>query len=133
MQEITTNQEILSLLKYVRGDNFAEKHWTELFNILDMPAKKIEDLKFSDFLDKKLAIIEKEDALVELNNKAAGEVVIKDALDELDIWEIETKFTFVKHETSLGDNISLIKDWKEILNSVGDNQVHLQSIKGKVD
>ncbi len=65
-----------------------------------------------------------------MNNRAAGEVVIRQALSELDVWEIDAKFTFTEHQASSGDHVPLIKDWKDVLNKVGDNQVLLQSIKG---
>ena len=57
-------------------------------------------------------------------------MVIRQALSELDVWEIESKFSFVNHQASTGENVPLIKDWKDVLNKVGDNQVLLQSIKG---
>ena len=89
-----------------------------------------------------------EDQLKELNNRAAGEVVIREALKELDIWEVEAKFLFIEHQASSGEMVPLIKDWKDVLNKVGisshvvcssahwssfkvgDNQVLLQSVKG---
>ena len=61
---------------------------------------------------------------------AAGEVVIRQALGELDVWEIDAKFSFIEHQASTGEQVPLIKDWKDVLNKVGDNQVLLQSIKG---
>ena len=51
-------------------------------------------------------------------------------MSELDVWEIDAKFSFVEHQASTGENVPLIKDWKDVLNKVGDNQVLLQSIKG---
>ena len=49
---------------------------------------------------------------------------------QLDVWEVEAKFSFAEHQATNGDKIPLIKDWKDVLNKVGDNQVLLQSIKG---
>ena len=37
---------------------------------------------------------------------------------------------FCLHFSSTGEQVPLIKDWKDVLNKVGDNQVLLQSIKG---
>ena len=53
-------------------------------------------------------------------------------MSELDVWEIDAKFSFLEHQASTGENVPLIKDWKDVLNKVGDNQVLLQSIKGRV-
>ena len=60
----------------------------------------------------------KEDELKELNNRAVGEVVIRQALGELDVWEVEAKFAFTDHQASTGENVPLIKDWKDVLNKV---------------
>ena len=40
------------------------------------------------------------------------------------------RFAFTDHQASTGENVPLIKDWKDVLSKVGDNQVLLQSIKG---
>ena len=63
-----------------------------------------------------LSELEKDEKdLQELNNRAAGEVVIREALAELDIWEVEAKFSFTEHVATNGDRIPLIKEWKEVL------------------
>ena len=130
LQEIERNQMIIPVLKYVRGDIFSDKHWVEMYSLLGMQSKKIDHLVFGDFLRVKDRVVAREKELQELNSRAAGEVVIREALNELDVWEVEAKFTFTEHQTSAGDKLPLIKDWKDILNKVGDNQVLLQSIKG---
>ncbi|GLH06946.1 Dynein heavy chain, cytoplasmic, partial [Gryllus bimaculatus] len=65
----------------------------------------------------------------DLNARAASEIVIRQALGELDIWEVEAKFSLTEHKDSQGQTVKLIKDFKDILNKVGDNQCLLQSIK----
>ena len=65
----------------------------------------------------------------ELNSRATGEVAIRQALQELDAWEIEAKFSLVEQNDSGNKPIKLIKDWKELLNKVGDLQCLLQSLK----
>lgn len=63
-------------------------------------------------------IIEKSEELKELNLRASGEVVIRQALAELDTWEVDAKFTLVPHTNSSGKEIMLIKEWKDIINKV---------------
>ena len=109
---------------------FSDQHWTEMFGILGMPKKPIDKLIFEDFLKVKERLATNSQELQELNNRAAGEVVIRQALNELDVWEVEAKFSFVDHQTSAGEIIPLIKDWKDILGKVGDNQVLLQRHQG---
>lgn len=38
-------------MRYVRGDDFTEKHWMEVFSILGMLPKGVEELTLKDFLD----------------------------------------------------------------------------------
>ena len=118
IKELESYQQILPVLKYVRGEIFSEHHWNEMFGIVQMPRKGISELKFKDFLDVKEKVIDKEQELQELNNRAAGEVVIRQALSELDVWEIDAKFTFIEHQASTGEHVPLIKDWKDVLNKV---------------
>ena len=130
IQEVEKFRQVLPIMKYVRGDIFSDHHWTEMYGILGIGNKKIDQLTFGDFLKVKEKIIAKEKDLQELNNRAAGEVVIREALSELDLWEVEAKFAFAEHQATNGDKIPLIKEWKDVVNKVGDNQVLLQSIKG---
>lgn len=58
------------------------------------------------------------DALKEMNSKAAGEVVIRQALGELDVWEVDARFTLIPHTDSSGNQVMLIKEWKDVINKV---------------
>ena len=118
LQEIERYKIILPILKYVRGEIFSEQHWAEMYGILGMPKKTVDKLLFDDFLKVKDKLAAKEEELQELNNRAGGEVVIRQALNELDVWEVEAKFSFVDHQTSVGEIVPLIKDWKDTLNKV---------------
>ncbi len=118
IKEIEKYKGVLPVLKYVRGEIFSDHHWNEMFGILGMPRKSIEHLLFDDFLQARQKLVDHEQELMELNNRAAGEVVIREALKELDIWEVDAKFTFTEHQASTGENVPLIKDWKDILNKV---------------
>ena len=118
LQEIERYKIILPVLKYVRGEIFSDQHWTEMYGILGMPKKTVDKLLFEDFLKVKDKLATKEDELQELNNRAGGEVVIRQALNELDVWEVEAKFSFVDHQTSAEETIPLIKEWKDTLNKV---------------
>ena len=48
------------------------------------------------------------------------------------LYDMTQKFfhLFCLYFYSTGEQVPLIKDWKDVLNKVGDNQVLLQSIKG---
>ncbi|XP_069679211.1 cytoplasmic dynein 2 heavy chain 1 isoform X2 [Periplaneta americana] len=129
LQEVEKYKVILPSLKYVRGEMFSDKHWLEMFGILGMPNKSVEMLTFADFLNVKENIAANSSVLQDLNARASSEIVIRQALGELDIWEVEAKFLLTEHKDSQGQSVMLIKDFKDILNKVGDNQCLLQSIK----
>ncbi|XP_022236758.1 cytoplasmic dynein 2 heavy chain 1-like [Limulus polyphemus] len=65
----------------------------------------------------------------ELNSRAQGEVTIREALNELDLWGARERFSLTEHEDTHGNKVMLIKDWREVLNKVGDNQCLIQSLK----
>lgn len=53
-----------------------------------------------------------------MNAKATGEITVRQALNELDVWEIEAKFTILENIDSQGQPIFIIDDFKNILNKV---------------
>lgn len=65
----------------------------------------------------------------DLNSQAHGEVTIREALHELELWGVGAIFTLTDYEDSHGRMLKLIKDWKDIVNQVGDNRCLLQSLK----
>lgn len=58
------------------------------------------------------------DFLKELNGRAAGESLVRQALAELEQWELESHWTLVQHVDSSGIQLFIIKEFKEILNKV---------------
>ena len=42
---------MVGCLKYVKGEDFTDKHWMDVFSLLQMPLKPLDDLKFKNFLD----------------------------------------------------------------------------------
>ncbi|XP_015834463.1 cytoplasmic dynein 2 heavy chain 1 [Tribolium castaneum] len=133
LHEIQKFEGIVGSLKYVRGEDFTEKHWMDVFNLLQMPLKPLDNLKFKDFLDvsDKLTDLVKE--LQVICKKAASEIVVRQALAELDQWDVQARFILTSHTDSRNKNIMLVKDFKEILSKIGDNQSLLQSVKNSAD
>ncbi|KAF0306076.1 Cytoplasmic dynein 2 heavy chain 1 [Amphibalanus amphitrite] len=130
LKEIEKDYDLVPAMKFVRGDAFSEKHWSEMYNILGIPTSLgIDKLTFGDLMRVKSKILDNKETLKELNSRATGEVAIRQALQELDAWEIEAKFSLVEQTDSGNRPIKLIKDWKELLNKVGDLQCLLQSLK----
>lgn len=133
LQELQKYENILPVLKYIRGEDFTEKHWIEVFMLLDITPKPLDILMLQDFLNvsERLANCGKE--LQGICKRAASEVVVRQALAELDQWEVQTRFTLTQHVDCKHNTIMLIKDFKDILNKIGDNQCLLQSVKNSAD
>ena len=53
----------------------------------------------------------------ELNQRALGEVAIREALRDLDLWGASATFQLTEPDTD-NKQITLIKEWKDIVNQV---------------
>ncbi|KAF4787703.1 hypothetical protein TURU_168391 [Turdus rufiventris] len=69
------------------------------------------------------------DKYKDLNCRAQGEITIREALRELELWGVGAVFMLTDYEDSQGKTIRLIKDWKDTVNQVGDHRCLLQSLK----
>ena len=58
------------------------------------------------------------DNLKELYSRAQGEVSIREALRELDLWGAGANFCLTGYMDSAAKELSIIKDWKELVNQV---------------
>ncbi|XP_043928516.1 cytoplasmic dynein 2 heavy chain 1 isoform X1 [Protopterus annectens] len=129
-KEVDRYKMVVPVLKYVRGENLSQDHWLDLFRLLGLPrGTTLEKLLFGELLNVANTIVEKALELKDLNNRAQGEVTIREALRELDLWGAATVFTLTDYQDSQNRMSKLIKDWKDIVNQVGDNRCLLQSLK----
>lgn len=53
----------MPILKYIRGEDFTEKHWMEVFHILGIIPKPVDVLNLKDFLNVSDALIESQKEL----------------------------------------------------------------------
>lgn len=129
-KDIDRYQALLPLLKYVRGEVLSPEHWHELFRMLKMPrGTTLEKLTFADILSASETIVGSAEGLKELYSRAQGEVSIREALRELEMWGATTSFSLTGYSDSTEKELKIIKDWKDLVNQVGDNQCLLQSLK----
>ncbi|KAL2914266.1 hypothetical protein HK105_206212 [Polyrhizophydium stewartii] len=130
LKDLDSYRSIAANLKFLRGDNWMSEHWGELFRILAMPrGVGVSDLTFGHFLDLREAVHAKLDEIKDLNSRANGEVAIREAIQELDIWGASAVFSLTEYQDARGGKLQLIKDWKETLTQIGDNQSLLSSLK----
>ena len=57
-------------------------------------------------------------SIQELNQRAQGEVTIREAIRELELWGAGAVFALTEYEDSKKDKMNLIKDWKDLVNQV---------------
>uniref|UniRef100_A0A914R3X7 Dynein heavy chain linker domain-containing protein n=1 Tax=Parascaris equorum TaxID=6256 RepID=A0A914R3X7_PAREQ len=109
-------------LKYYRGEMLSNEHWLELFRLLGMPkGTTLERLHFGDLLTVHENIIANIEALKSLNARAQGEVTIREAIQELELWAAQAEFTLTECKHTNDSVIKVIKDWEDYYNSVSFN------------
>eukprot|EP00051_Salpingoeca_urceolata_P021875 m.349048 g.349048 ORF g.349048 m.349048 type:complete len:4259 (-) comp19881_c0_seq4:199-12975(-) len=129
-REVQKYQQVAPLLRFVTGEVFSAEHWVDVFRMLGLDKTlTLETLTFGLFLDASDNIIEHETELRELFSRAQGEISIREALQELDMWGAGAVFSLTEYKDCKSRTVWLIKDWKELITKVGDNQSLLQSLK----
>lgn len=63
LSDLHKYKDFIPLMKYLKGDVFGDKHWSELCAILKIPAKSVDKLTFGDFLRAQDAAIANVNAL----------------------------------------------------------------------
>lgn len=48
----------MPVLKYIRGEDFTDRHWMELFTVLEMIPKPVDTIVLKDFLQSSEKLIE---------------------------------------------------------------------------
>ncbi|KAA6386939.1 MAG: putative Cytoplasmic dynein 2 heavy chain 1, partial [Streblomastix strix] len=128
--------ELPQSLKLVRGDDYTDEHWRELFRIIQMPQSVIEQLQKEK--------IQKIQQLRALQRKAQGEVDIRKGMEEIRIWGTYTQLTLSDHicyaqqqiagqkeedGKSKGRLTSIVEDWSDILSALDDKSAQLNAMK----
>ncbi|KAI5098641.1 cytoplasmic dynein 2 heavy chain 1, partial [Silurus meridionalis] len=129
-KEVDKYKALIPVLKYVKGDHLSQDHWLDLFRLLGLPrGTMLEKLLFKDLLSVSQTIIDKVLELKDLNSRAHAEVSIREALREVELWAAGASFSLTEHTNSTGAHVSLIREWRDVMNQVGDNRCLLQSLK----
>ncbi|KAF7232339.1 hypothetical protein EG68_08731, partial [Paragonimus skrjabini miyazakii] len=129
-REIDQYRDLLPALKWLRGDALSQDHWIELFRLIGLPkGTKLENLTFGDLIHVGKNIVVQSESLKTLNQRAQAEVVVREALQDLDVWGAGATFTLTEYVDTSGQVIHLIKNWKDIVSQVGDNLALLASLQ----
>nr|ADI46856.1 DHC1bf [Volvox carteri f. nagariensis] len=121
----------------LRGAGWEDSHWNQLFGMLGMKttgpaAISKETVTLTHFLEKADLVVKYTDAIKALDAQAQGEAVIRKALSELKMWGMARDFTFTESSQSVAGRqrrTALIKEWRDAMTEVGDNQSLVASLK----
>lgn len=97
--------------------------------MLDIDKQQIEQVSFGDILAKERKVREKLNDMKELALRAQGEVSLREAVLELKIWLETATFELVQHLPTDQKDMVIIKEWKDLLTKVGDQQALLASLR----
>ncbi|KAA3681038.1 dynein heavy chain 2, cytosolic [Paragonimus westermani] len=129
-REIDQYRDLIPALKWLRGDALSPDHWLELFRLIGLPrGTKLENLSFGDLIHVGKNIVAQSESLKMLNQRAQAEVVVREALQDLDVWGAGATFTLTEYVDTSGQVVHLIKNWKDIVGQVGDNLALLASLQ----
>lgn len=129
-RQLDSYSKVLPFLKYLNGDVWAAEHWSQFFHIVGMQSGiTIATLRVKHIMEASENIINNSEDIIALNARAQGEVSIREAVQELDLWGASQRFSLITYQTGLGESTFLIKEWKEVLSQIGDHQCLIQSIK----
>ena len=117
LKEVKRLRQVMPLLYLCRGDGFEREHWSSLFTITGLsktPATletfTLRDLATDPIYDN---LIKNESQLHELHTRAHGEVVIREALNQLSMWSLEKRFETSQYDSAAPKGhkgITLIKN-----------------------
>ncbi|XP_053685293.1 cytoplasmic dynein 2 heavy chain 1 [Sabethes cyaneus] len=119
----------LPVLNALQSDALIEKHWAKLCQMLKIDSKSQHDLCLGDVLAVSDHLQQQAAEVQSIVRQAASEHVIRQAIVELEQWAATAMLKLIQHTDSKGATVSLIKDFTETLNKIGDNQFLLQSAK----
>ncbi|KAJ0179270.1 hypothetical protein K1T71_004982 [Dendrolimus kikuchii] len=129
-QELEKYTDLSPSLKYLRGSDFTERHWREVFNLLDIEYKKPDTLLVKDLLVTSLNIKKHVKELQKICTCASSESAIRSALNELELWYAGAKVTIVHYNNKTQKPVPIVKDFKDILSKIEEQQWVVSSVSG---
>lgn len=127
-QMLEEYQTAIPTLQCLQADGLTERHWANIFHLLQMPYKAYHDITLKDILDNSGGLIEKSADIQQLVRKASSEQIIRQAIAELDQWGASAMLKTATHADSLGEMVYIIKDFQDILNKVDFARLNMSAI-----
>ncbi|XP_068628065.1 cytoplasmic dynein 2 heavy chain 1 [Battus philenor] len=132
-QQIEKYSDLTIALKYLRGADFTERHWSEVFSLLDIEYKPPESLKLKDLLAAANNIKKQVKALQKICISASNESAVRSAVSELELWYAGARLAILYHNDKAKRPVPIVKDFKEILNKIEEKQWVVSSVGGGSD
>uniref|UniRef100_A0A2A4JRE1 Dynein heavy chain, cytoplasmic n=1 Tax=Heliothis virescens TaxID=7102 RepID=A0A2A4JRE1_HELVI len=129
-QELEKYSDLAPLLKYLRGNEFTERHWREVYSLLDMEYKKPDTLQVRDLLNVAVNIKKQIKSLQKICTSASSESAIRNALNELEIWFASARFNITYYNDKAKRPTPIVKDFKDILSKIEEQQWVVSSLSG---
>ncbi|XP_049865471.1 cytoplasmic dynein 2 heavy chain 1-like [Pectinophora gossypiella] len=131
-QELDKYNDLTTLLKYLRGSDFTERHWREVFSLLGMEYKKPDTLQVKDLLAVALDIKKNIKALQKISSTASSEAAVRTALNELELWFAGARLVVIYYNDKSKRPAPIVKDYKDILAKIEEQQWVVSSVSGGV-
>lgn len=111
-------QTALPILQTLQSDGLTEKHWAKIFHLINKPYKPFHDITLKNILSDLDVLVKNANEIQQLVRKAASEQIVRQALGELDQWGVQAELKTFHHTDSLGNTVTLIKEFQEVQNKV---------------
>ncbi|CAG4940518.1 unnamed protein product [Colias eurytheme] len=121
-QELDKYSDLTMVLKYFRGSDFTERHWCEVYNLIEMQYKKPDTLLLKDFLNVAANIKKQMKALQKISSSASSEAAIRSALNELELWYAGARLSVTYYTHKDSKLTPIVKDFKDMLSKVEEQQ-----------
>lgn len=126
-QQIDLFASLSPTLQVMQSDALTDKHWATILTWLRQPVRSAQELLLKDVLHAELTQHTVE--IQQLVKQANSELIVRQALSELEQWGVVTSFKMIDVSDSQGMKVTVIRDYQEVVNKIGDHQCLLQSAK----
>lgn len=130
-REFSSIKAYLPYLKALSGEDWVGEHWGEIYRILKLEkGVSVSSLKVRHFFAPctQQSLITNINIVKELNCKATGEVHIRNALIEIDIWGASGTIVLSSYSDAKGNQLLIIAEWPKLFSSIGDFQSLIGSL-----
>ncbi|CAH2091873.1 unnamed protein product [Euphydryas editha] len=120
-QDLEKYSELTTALKYLRGTDFTENHWREVFNLIEIEYVKPETLLMKDLLNVAQNIKKHMKELQKISATASSEASVRSALNELELWFAGARLALdARHAAQR--RVCVVTNYKEMIAKVEEQQ-----------